>query len=176
MSEMNAGHDMDVLISEKVMGISLIPSRDAAKVEVGYKHVTATGRVFSFDNGKKIPCPPGDTLREPEGTTRKNWNDRYFLYMAEQMSPEWDAEIEAVRMKPKPYSTDLRAAWEIVEKLKCYHFDLGLFNDGWRCELCVGNNNSRHYKAYGGRREGNYWEPQYAALAICRAALTSVGL
>src|SRR5690349_13873381 len=64
------------------------------------------------------------------------------------------------------YSTSISAAWQIVHRLRPYHFDLRIFNDGWYCRLCVGNDNTRYFEAYGGRRDGDYHTEAAAALAI----------
>ena len=46
--QISAGKELDVLVAEKFMGLSLIPHPDYAKAKVVWKHVSVTGRVFEL--------------------------------------------------------------------------------------------------------------------------------
>lgn len=70
-------------------------------------------------------------------------------------------------------TTSIASAWELVEEMEPYHFDLGLRNDGWLCRLCSGTDNSRHFEAYGGRRPR--YDQAAVALSICLAYLKAKG-
>ena len=68
-------------------------------------------------------------------------------------------------------STDIAAAWEVVEKIRRWsdgHLTLFAFTTGWKCLLVTPFD--------GEVREMLDWERQYptAPLAICRAALKAV--
>ena len=112
----------------------------------------------------EVPVPPGEELMPVEGSSY--FNDRYALYIAEQLGDRIAEEVAAYRLDPRPYSTDLVAAWEVLEqwKLNTSTFaDLGLWrqNGYWRCELFVP---SMQWTAWG----------DTAPHAICLAALTAI--
>jgi hypothetical protein len=99
--------ELDALVSEEVMGISLHrPSR--AMIEVGRGHVTCTGSEFALTTGDQLLMPKGNDLPDPEDS--RDWNDRYFHYVGEWLSRKYPyiaQEIKDWRMRPKHYSTDI---------------------------------------------------------------------
>lgn len=60
--------------------------------------------------------PSGETLRKPEGTDY--WNARYYLYVAEHLGEAITAEVDAYRVTPEPYSSDLNAAMRAYEEFR----------------------------------------------------------
>jgi hypothetical protein len=77
---------------------------------------------------------------------------------------------EDVPVRPPAYSTDIAAAWLVVEKME---------ELGFRVDIESGWENLREYRAYKVR----FYKPHYledaqsehAPLAICKAALKAVG-
>ena len=123
-SLMVAGRELDALVAEKVMGMELLPLKEA-------------------------PCPYcGDEMRfcgeRSRCTTCGEW--RY--------SPA------------KEYSTDIAAAWEVVEKLKAGGFSLIAEWDAHDEMWYVVFSNVSSYKA---------GEADAAPHAICLVALAAVG-
>lgn len=107
--------ELDAMVAEHVMGISLTPPREYAMAKVGMSLVRMTGTPFVLDDGREIHTPPGDHLRQPEGSA--DWNDRYGLYIAERLGDELTAAVDAYRLPAEPYSTDIGAAWRVVERM-----------------------------------------------------------
>lgn len=69
---------------------------------------------------------------------------------------------------PAPYSTDIRAAWEIVGKLKPYFPEIRFDNPNWTCGL-KGNNSAGKFV------EIITQHGDTAPHAICLAALRATG-
>lgn len=117
---MPAGKEVDILIAEKVMGLSLqhlLPVYEEGSTDDG------------LDGWSGFVCPrcrrPSDMLDEPCA---------------------------------KYYSTDIRAAWEVVEKFTSERWvELGNSRGGWECLI-----------------GGDAGYAKNAPLAICRAALLAV--
>ncbi len=112
-------NQIDRDVATKVMGIDLKPHRDVALVAIGWRHIAATGDVFSLRTGDELLMPPRETLRKPEGA--RDYNSYYACFVADFLAakcPEIAAEVEAYRVTPRPYSTDLAAAFEVVEHLE----------------------------------------------------------
>jgi hypothetical protein len=80
----------------------------------------------------------------------------------------------------RPYSTDIAAAWEIVEKLQAeWTVTLTIYRAGVCCELEQGDSNDPEPAKHGRDRQPYRWAEEMAAtapLAICRAALRAVGI
>lgn len=155
--------ELDALVAEKVMGISLVPPRELAMARVGARYVTSTGPVFLLTTGEDLPMSYGADLRAPEGSDY--WNDRYYLYVAEHLGDRIKDEVDAYRLSPEPYSTDIAAAWTV----------LGRFP-----KVIVERDGAAWYAQVSHIRDGDHWE-WYAAEgisapeAICRATLLAVG-
>ena len=122
-AEMEAGRELDALVAERVMGLS---------VQWDYGRVPFYWHPATLAHGLEIG---------PDG-------------------------LSAVRRPIKPYSTDISAAWLVVEKLRADGFypEIHALTDGdWRCEI---------------RASGepiDVWEDAPTApLAICRAALAAI--
>lgn len=80
---------------------------------------------------------------------------------------EWN-DMGGRRYALKHYSTDISAAWEVVEKLSrngCYGFDLG-----WTSST----NGKPWHATFAGGRDAHAWA-ETAPHAICLAALKAVG-
>lgn len=81
-------------------------------------------------------------------------------------------------MFPKPYSTDISAAWEIVEKIRLHeNYVCWEISSEWKGEgdLKANSNFSFHVRFCLGR--GVEWAgADTAPLAICLAALKAVGI
>jgi hypothetical protein len=138
--------ELDALVSEEVMGISLHrPSR--AMIEVGRGHVTCTGSEFALTTGDQLLMPKGNDLPDPEDS--RDWNDRYFHYVGEWLSRKYPyiaQEIKDWRMRPKHYSTDIVVAWEVVEHCRtqwlklnphetCFWQFVDCARHGWRVDI-----------------------------------------
>lgn len=96
--------------------------------------------------------------------THHGWNsDGYDYYY-------WlDDEYNPLRSVP-PYSTDIAAAWQIVEKLKAIDVEFSLYYREWD----GGRDEAHRWSAW--FREGAEYQvyAPTAPLAICRAALLAV--
>ena len=158
---MPAGREIDALVAA-LLGVD-IPTPELAKAQVGMSYVVSTGPVFKLKDGRSVSMPEGSTLPDVPGTN--HWNARYGIVVADFLGDEIRDEIAAYRLPPKPYSTSMDAAWEVVEKLKHLGFTLGfLSNEDERLQWDV---------SFGpnGRSEKNCVYEDTAPLAICRAAL-----
>ena len=89
------------------LGVNRPPSREYAMAHVARSKVSYTGREFGLHGGRKIPMPPGEDLRKPEGCA--DWNDRYFFHVAEVLGDEIAAEVDAFRLPPPDFANDLNA-------------------------------------------------------------------
>lgn len=69
------------------------------------------------------------------------------------------------RLEPEPYSTDLSAAWEVVEKMAKKWPDFGISKSNQGSKWCV----SWGFDGHG----WEYADAETAPLAICKAALLS---
>lgn len=124
IAAMPAGRELDALIAERVRCLSLTPPREYAMARVAAGKVLYTGPVFRLYNGRDIAMPAGDTLRPPTGSS--DYNDRYYLYIAERLGDEITAEVNAYRLEPPPYSTDIAAAKLATD---------AMITRGWTCNV-----------------------------------------
>jgi len=161
-----AGRELDALVAERVMGLSLIPHRDFAKTRVAARYVSSTGPVFVLTDETRVTVPPGDGLKQPEGTS--DWNDRYFFFIAQYLGGRIDDEVNRYRLDPKPYSTSIAAAWEVVEKL----------SDKLDFYWSLVRESPESWAVYEDPRDLGFYPAigwgNTAPLAICRAALKAV--
>jgi hypothetical protein len=137
---------------------------------VGMRKVRYTGPVFLLDNGREVPMPHRDRLRQPEGSYR--WNDRYYLHIAETLGDEIADEVEAYRTECAPYSTEIAAAWQIVQRMhdKGRHFLLMSTHES-------GLSIASFYLGPHDRADSSATEAlENTPLAICRAALKALGV
>ena len=172
-----AGPELDVLVAETVMGVNLVPPREAAMAHAAWNHIACTGPVFELRDGRKFHMPPGRELKQPEGCD--DWNARYALYIAQQVGGEWEHEIAAVRDKPKPYSTDIAAAWEVFEKIPGLPGYDSVAIEHYKGRYAVIRQDSvyTYIGGLGGAPEfSTLAEADTAPLAICRAALAAIGM
>jgi hypothetical protein len=158
--KMEAGREMDVAIAEKVMG--LIPQKDFGSWPEHEWKIGERGEIARLDLSEYHMGP--QCLR------------CYYCYC----DGCCEGEKGPCEKKPKPYSTSISAAWEVVEKLTagengCFELQQdfgGRFNASFYIMLSLDDP----------RREGGrYGNWQYecedadtAPLAICRAALKAV--
>ncbi len=170
---------IDVLIAEQVMGLSLKPCADVALVAVAKRHIDVwrAGESVVTDTRDDIVFPATSDMRLPGGSV--NWSDRCYLYTGEflvQRYPKIAAEVEAYRLTPEPYSSDFEAAWQVVEKLQAWwsletpsrhHWRfVDRAPDGWRAEIWFGHQHPHHSDEFIGCAPG-----ETLPEAICRAAL-----
>jgi hypothetical protein len=171
MKPYEAGHELDALVAEKVMGLNLTPPRSYALAVVGANETSVTGKDWKMRNGRTVYMPSGDTLPQPEGMEEK-YNARYFAYAAEHGVDDLEAKVAACRFPTKPYSTDIAAAWEVVEKLgQDFYWEI------WRHP--EGNYSARVDRRTGDGGMGVRWfyqRGESAPYAICRAALAAMGV
>lgn len=164
---LEAGRELDALVAERVMGENLTPPRGWALSIIGAHETRVTGSQWQLRNGRTVRMPAGVELAQPEGTT--DYNARYFAYAAEHGVDDLEAKVVRCRYQPKPYSTDISAAWEVVKKLR---------TDGWWAEI-----ENRHdlddwcvtLRQFDGPPWGIALKvADTAPLAICRAALAAL--
>ena len=168
--------ELDALVAEKVMGLTLVPDKAFAKAKVGMRYVSCTGNPFTLRDGRTVPMPEGNTLPDVPGG---QWNDRYGVVVADFLGDEVAGEVAAFLLTPKPFSTDIAAAWELVEKLKempmvdvMVWWNCGILaaygESGWECEVgTFDGDNKQETLALSGLCKT-------APEAICRAALKVV--
>lgn len=88
---------------------------------------------------------------------------RYSLEEAQLHEYPHDEPVTKQKIEPLPYSTDIAAAWPVVEKMKERGLWPAIVSAGrhglWRCETC-----------------DDLKEGKTAPLAICLCALASVGI
>jgi len=166
---MEAGAELDALVAEKVMGLNLVEPREFAMARVAWRHILATGTDFIVDvdgHHLRIAVPMGETLRMPQGSDY--FNDRYALYIAEQLGDRIAKEVDEYRSAAKPYSTDIAAAWSVVEKCVSDGMVFIVKGDGLR----TGDFNPK-WTVLCGNQERT--DADTAPLAICLAALKAAG-
>jgi len=162
---MEAGHELDALIAEKVMGLEVArgcrfkPNYETEKalnswVEPKQDEYFTPGKIAGWRESYSI-IRPGITVRRPD-----------------------DNEIAYHDACPE-YSTDITAAWEVVEKMSSYDFDVSislsskLSSDDlerWYCDMTHGDDNAPWREDY---KFIQVWAPT-APHAICLAALSAV--
>lgn len=128
---MNAGRELDALVAEKVFGIDLAVPRTRALAVVGATYVEETSHAFTLRTGDVVGIP--DDLPVLPGDV--SGNERYFRHIGQWLMDECDDEgvradvthsVETLRDIPEPYSTDIAAAWTVVEKLGGAIFAFGI--------------------------------------------------
>lgn len=77
-----------------------------------------------------------------------------------------------VQPEPRPYSTDIACAWEVVEKFTDLCFSLSKVGDEWECEL--DSNDGKFLQ--NGPTVHVFGSGETAPHAICLAALKAVGV
>lgn len=178
MSAHEAGRELDAIVAERVMRESLTVPRERALAMVGEGFVSATGRPFKlnvFGSRLEVNVPDGESLGGHPSDD--DWNQRYYRYIAEYLlrDPEFGPPVEqrvqqAMRAPAKHYSTDIAAAWTVVEKhgLGDWNWRVSQTDAGnWFAEVRLGYESS--YSA-----AFPAWA-ETAPLAICRAALAAIG-
>jgi hypothetical protein len=163
-----AGHELDALVAERVMGENLTPPRGYALAIVGGVLTSVTGKDWKLRNGRTVYMPDGETLAQPDGTT--DYNARYYAHAAEHSGEDVEALVAKVRHTPKPYSTDIAAAWRVVEKLRADGWIPALRYDVRLAAWCVTLLTPTMMHEDIGPAVG--WA-ETAAEAICRAALAA---
>jgi hypothetical protein len=154
--------ELDALVAEKVMGLTLIPEIPEAMATVGFRHTHMTGSVFHTDFGR-VSMPDWRELRVQCGYEFDDSNRYYGWYVCHRFWEETVSEVTAVRDEPEPYSTSIEAAWEVVEK---FNYRVELLREGedsWACTIWEKNSFSQG-------------EADTAPKAIVLAALKAVGV
>lgn len=96
-------------------------------------------------------------------------------YVSQNRDPGWCGSCGAYVNEPEPYSTDIAAAWEVVEKMRTWK---GKGTLG--CRACIeihsidGSFEEGENKPYLAMIWGKEGIAKTAPLAICRAALKAV--
>jgi hypothetical protein len=145
---MPAGRDLDALVAEKVFGYC------HECVAIGKAFKRSDPEVKALIRTKARYCAV--IYVGEEGDLRADGERQWYCGLHDKRW--WESAV-------KPYSTDIVAAWEVVEKFD-YHEVYG-GNGYWKWYL-----QHTHADAPGGFGEG---EAPLAPLAICRAALKAVG-
>ncbi len=76
---------------------------------------------------------------------------------------------ERTSPEPDPYSSDIAAAWQVLEALRPVHIELNYFPDQDACQCNI--RNGPRTRAY--RMTQEQWQPT-SPMAICFAALKAV--
>jgi hypothetical protein len=101
------------------MGIDLRPDRRLAMARVGWRHISCTGPTFSLTNGEEVVMPSRiEIAKTLNPLIFSDGNDYYAYYVAHHLGDKISAEVDAYRLPAKEYSTDIAAAWQVVEKLR----------------------------------------------------------
>ena len=152
-----AGRDLDCAVASEVFGAPLLP-RDRFDPNRAVYYMTAgdtferdgervytTDAMFSFDLIGDVPDPA------------------FFSAFP-------DAPNQSKAVAVPPYSTDIKAAWEVVEALRARGIfaDVASFEGNYSCDLF------RSYARGLYESLGCNSEAETAPLAICRAALKAV--
>lgn len=144
MTDLKAGRELDALVAEKVMG---------------WPHEQMLVGIGTFYDAMHLE-PSRAAYR------RRSHVDRFW----ERWSPS-GSEVVVSDTVPS-YSTDIAAAWEVVEHLPLTWWpEVGRMQDGssWYCELCLGSPDPA------GVGPAIRVVAATAPLAICLAALKAVG-
>lgn len=161
IDDMQAGREMDALIAEKVMRLTVFDVAPACQYEDGSWQVK---RADSFDTE-----PHPIYLKECRCETIRN--DSLLSQLIEGgLFGHYANCLDVVPF----YSTDIAAAWQVVEKLE---YNWNLYRDMGKCghEETQGDKLYRFiYSAPGMSMAGTTAET--APLAICRAALKAYGV
>lgn len=164
-------HEIDALIAEKLFGLNLKPSREMAMAKVAWRHICGTGSMFSLRDGSLVHVPAKTELPLVEGL---EWNDHYALYVAQQRATEWAQEFDDYRLTPEPYSSDLVAAFLVIEKMRTLGW-------GFICDdQYPGNDTDPGYWwvefEKGGSEEGDQAHGASFPAVVCAAALKALGV
>lgn len=105
--------ERNLLVLHTIMGVGK-PPRGYALAKIGSSITAVTGDPWKLQNGGVVtPIPNAHDLPQPAGTT--DWNARYFAYVAEHANlPDLEERIAKIDYDPKPYTTDIDAAWDVV--------------------------------------------------------------
>ena len=150
---MNAGRELDALVAEKVMGVTI----KWVDILDGYKCARPDGTWYEKGDADYEDCVDEHTV--PVVVMEKG----HTLYA------DWDGETSVRLNTVHHYSTDIAAAWEVVEKLPHKFWpEVGRMDDGrWYCEIVGRGDTARQVSKSPIARE----IADTAPLAICLAAL-----
>lgn len=162
-----AGRELDALVAERVMGLCVhIPERVPPDV------IAASRREdFKAEYGQEPPESwDGDAYSEYE------WDHDHWPWRCKKCGERCNA-----RVRLADYSTDIRAAWRLVEHLSIlYRVEVYELDSGWVCKLTTrdtmpaisldGKQTRMYHGELGGGGSG--LAPKTTApFAICQAAL-----
>jgi hypothetical protein len=149
--DMKAGRELDALVAEKVMGITVIHDWDC-----GYMPECGN---YEAD----MPAYTDETFEDLCVPLRPAKSGGFF----DEIGPVHE-ELNSIIPVPF-YSTSIEAAWVVVGKLReRWGVELYGRGDGWACLVEEGDEVSGHYIAEG--------DADTVALAICLAAIKCVGV
>jgi hypothetical protein len=165
--------ELDALVAEKVMGQSLVadtPQKIGRAVMACMGASSPRGYVqeccFFFDSGR---IWEGQEYRlQTDGQSKFNYggadgNGGYGLYFWDQRKGSFyeqaiEQHVARWRDKPSPYSTDIAAAWKVVEKMReqAWRLDIGSYyqdHHGW--SACF-DNYSTYFRSDAPHRTSRY--------------------
>jgi hypothetical protein len=160
-AELEAGRELDALVAERVMQL---------------------GASIALESGTELwMFPYGASITETQKELGNNWflasSIEYGSYYSDaSLNTGSEAKQRILRdslVPLKRYSTDIAAAWEVVEKLRDLGFflDISVAVDRFDVDMRADRMPSDWWL-----REGPLAEATTAPLAICRAALQAITL
>lgn len=164
INTMPAGREMDALIAERVMGWELVDN--------DYYILNRPGDPFYKthpDPAGLVPTRDGKSLGTP---SQVKWQDLFEELEIHSVGLYWidpvnRSVVEADNFQP---STDIAAAWQVVERLEAINIGVELSHapdDQWEC-WSLHQTEPNRYESW-----GQIWADT-APLAICRAALKAM--
>jgi hypothetical protein len=173
--------ERDALVAEKVMGLDVGAHDDAtiaSAVFSGLRVSHGNQYVATMEwNGTEYVVPFGNAY----GVDAEGNNGHGLYWWRVRKGKPWEADVEAHvaawRARPRAYTTDIAAAWQVVEKMRAEkHF-------GCRTDPLMGERFNAARFAPGPacpmppeqQREYDFVCAQTMPLAICIAALKAVG-
>ena len=154
---MTAGRDLDALVAEKVMGWVRTPSEERARA------ARLGGRLMVFRDewlAVGLCTEPADRERAEAGVAAVYRAAGLEPPRIVWMLPRWADAVPA-------YSTEIAAAWQVVEKM---------MERGWYLFLDTAGFDGEEWRAQFRDPESRFarGEAATAPLAICRAALAAL--
>lgn len=152
-TDIPAGRELDALVAEKVMG--LVPGKDFGEWPEHQWRRNAKGEIDYVEQGERHGGPVCDRCE--------------FGYCQHCPGEREEAKAHPCEIEPDDYSTDIAAAWQVVERL--------LTMDPERIQFSIESRYPEWTVNTWCRAEDNNVcvVAETAPLAICRAALRAVG-
>lgn len=173
--------ELNRLVTEKLLGVSLVPPRNIALSVVARRHHGKEGRfAWTTDLGEVVKLPPQDEL--PTDPELADVTDRQFAWIAQEfwlrhpdkrVREQFEAEVLAYRMEPMDFCND--ATWRDI---MAGH----IVRSGFQVTQRIGlNSNSEVYHTAtieASFAPDNFWTAaeRSAGRALCVAALMAIGV